>query len=223
MRRFRAPALPADGDTVTLQGQAAHHLARVLCLRPGEPVGLFDGTGWEITAVVTTVGDEVVLTGRGVLRRAAPRLPLHLVLAVLKGPAMDDAIRMATEAGMTDLHPVLTSRTVAQGDRSDRWARIVESAAQQCGRGDLPTLHPVRPLRDVLKTLADVPERYVGTFDGPRLGPANTDAALLIGPEGGLTDAEVQSALSSGWSPASLGPWVLRACTAAAVGIASLA
>lgn len=176
-------------------------------------------------AILThTTKREATARVTGPVVHLAPRASRHLALAVLKGPAMDDAVRMATEAGMTHLHPVLAERSVATGDRAERWVRIAESAAQQCLRADVPTVHEPASLPDVLERLSGVLHRFVAhpaSTDAAHPG-AEADAAVLIGPEGGWTDAEVRAAREAGWTPLRLGPWVLRARTAAPVAVAWL-
>src|SRR5699024_1577787 len=117
----------------------------------------------------------------------------------------------------THIHPFLAARSVAKGDRRDRWERIVASAAQQCGRADLPRLVPVAPLPEVLGALPPLDLR-VGHPGAPSLGPAEGPAGLVVGPEGGLTERELQRLLAHGARPMGLGRWVLRADTAVAVG-----
>lgn len=217
-RRFPVPAL---APRVTLEEEAAHHLLDVVRLRRGGRVVLFDGRGREAEAILVAVVDGVpVLELSGEPRVAAPPHPLHLVLACPKGGATDDALRMATEAGATDLWPVLAERSVARGDRHDRWARIARSAAQQCGRADVPAVHPLLALREAVGELPGDLDRRVAVPGAERLPPATGPAAVLVGPEGGLTAAEVRFALTEGFTPMGLGGWILRAETAAAVATA---
>jgi 16S rRNA (uracil1498-N3)-methyltransferase len=224
VRRFNAPSLPRAGGEVALEPEVAHHLLDVVRITRGEHVVLFDGRGMEVRAVLRDVAAGVpVLVTVEDPRSARPEAPLHLLLAVLKGPSMDEAVRMATEAGMTDLHPVLTARSVAKGERGDRWERIARSAAQQSGRGDVPALHPLRSLDEALAALPEGLERRIALPGAPRLGPAAGAAAVLVGPEGGLTSAEVARATAARFQPFGLGRWVLRAETAAAVACAATA
>lgn len=222
MRRVLHCPLGDVGAVVTLSPEAGHHLCRVLRVGVGQPVLLFDGEGLEATAVVI---DDAPTAARLELREAPrpcrPAARVHLALGLLKGPAMDDAVRMATEAGMTDLHPVLARRSVATGDRIDRWERIAASAAQQCGRADVPAIRPPLRLAEVLRALADVPDRRVALPGADRAMPAAGDVAVLVGPEGGWTDDEVALALAAGFTPVGLGAWVLRAATAAPVAVAA--
>lgn len=221
MRRFAVDRIGAAGETLTLPDDAAHHLVRVLRGQAGDTVDLFDGHGTSATAIILGTDDSVTVR-LITIRTQDASCTVLLVLAVLKGPAMDTAVRMATEAGASAILPVLAERSVARGDRSDRWSRIASSAAQQCGRADVPTVHAPTTLHEALATLPPntlVLLAHPGSTTAP---PAASDnpLALCIGPEGGWTPAEVQSIDSAHAQRVSLGPWVLRADTAAAVGTA---
>lgn len=221
MRRFPVAEVPDPGDRVTLDPEATHHLLHVLRAAPGTEVEVFDGTGRAAVATLVEVVQGVPwLEVREPARRARPPYPLHLLVGLPKGNAMDDAVRMATEAGATDLHPVLAARSVARGDRRERWARIATSAAQQCGRGDVPEVHPVRALSEAIAGLPDDLDRRVALPGAPRRPPATGPAAVLVGPEGGLSAAEIAAARQAGFEPMGLGRWILRTPTAVAVAVA---
>ena len=155
-------------------------------------------------------------------RRVRPEGDVYLLIGIPKGQAMDLAVRMATEAGATVIQPVLSQRCIARGDRLDRWQRIAGSAAQQCGRAELPDIRELCPLREGMRAIPDGIQKYVALPGSTQTVSPHQGAAILIGPEGGLTEQEADRALQEGWTPISLGPWVLRAETAAAVGVAAL-
>ncbi len=224
-RRFRSAVLPEPGEQVRLDPDASHHLLHVLLVPRGETVTLFDGDGRSCTAVLTGVQEErATLQGQSPIA-ATPLGPEIVVLqALCKGQAFERAVRMATELGATRIVPVLTERCVAKGDRSDRWVRIAESAAAQSGRTDLPTIESLQALASVLaredlplQRLIAVPGAPVSTRDVP------ADVAILLGPEGGLTENEVAEALSAGFEAVGLGAHVLRAETATAAALARYA
>ncbi len=211
------------GSRLTIDREGSHHLLDVVRIQRGEQVLVFDGLGSEAPATLTDVEDGVaVLTIDGPPRSASPTHPLHLVLAVLKGPAMDDAIRMATEAGATCIRPFLASRSIARGERVDRWERVASSAAQQCGRGDVPEVLAPTDLAGALAGLSGC-ELFVAMPGAARAEPAHGAAAVVVGPEGGLTEVEVRTILAAGGRPVGLGRFVLRADTAAAVAVALVA
>jgi 16S rRNA (uracil1498-N3)-methyltransferase len=223
MRRFLHHPLPDRGE-VLLTEAASHHLLQVAKLPRGTTLGLFDGRGREVEAELIDVENgraRVRLSGP--LEEARPPHVIHLVLAVLKGDAMAHGLRMATEAGVTHVWPTVTARTIAKGDRGDRWRRILHSAAQQCGRADLPELAPVRPLAEQLLQLPNGITRFVAAPGGQPAPAPHGPSAVAIGPEGGWTDAELHELHRQGWTQLGLGRWILRADTAVAVAVSSLA
>ena len=121
MRRFPVDTVPGKGGRIALSDPAAHHALEVVHLRAGEVVEVFDGNGRVATARFAE-GAWLEVLDEG--RIARPGFPLHLLIGIPKGPAMDDAVRDGTEAGATDIHPILVSRSIAKGERVDRWERI---------------------------------------------------------------------------------------------------
>ncbi len=221
MRRLRLAPLPPPGHRALLDAEPSHHLLHVLRARLGLELLVFDGQGAQARARL--VGQE---EGRALVELltepalAAPTHPLHLLLGLLKGSAMDAAVRMATEAGVTHVHPLLLERSVARGDRTQRWLRIATSAATQCGRADIPQFLTLARLGQALVALPPGVDARVALLGAERLPAAQGPAAVLVGPEGGLTPKEAQQALDAGLRPMGLGSWVLRAETAAAVATA---
>ncbi len=223
MRRFLHHPLPDTGELL-LGDVASHHLLQVAKLRRGSTLALFDGHGREVMAELIDVeGGLARVRLQGDVVAASPAHPIHLVLAVLKGDAMAHALRMATEAGVTHVWPVVSERTIAKGDRGERWRRILRSAAQQCGRADLPGLYAVRPLTEQLTELPMGLTRFVAAPGGGAPSPIDGAAAVAIGPEGGWTEAELTCLRDQGWESLGLGRWVLRADTAVAVAVHTLA
>jgi 16S rRNA (uracil1498-N3)-methyltransferase len=217
VRRLQVAALGGPGDVLPLPPGDVHHLRVVLRMRAGAPLVVF-ADGSEADAELTD-GDGVRITSAS--RTIGRPVPLHLVFGVPKGAPLDNLLRMAVEVGATQLHPALTERTVPRGDHLDRWTRIVSGAAEQCGRADVPVVHPLRPLRMITASLAEV-DRRVAVPGAPASAAPSGPAALLIGPEGGLSASELERVLAEGWTPVGLGPHVLRVDTAAAVGLALL-
>ncbi len=223
MRRFLQDPLPDEGEL--LLGEASsHHLLQVAKLARDSELGLFDGKGREATAILIGADDgRARVRIVGPIRQARPERRVHLVLAVLKGDAMAHALRMATEAGVTTVWPVLTQRTIPKGDKGERWRRIVQSAAQQCGRADLPEVMPAGALPHQLEQLPEVDQRFVAAPGADAAPAEGRSVAVAIGPEGGWTGHELQLFEADGWQPLGLGRWVLRADTAAAVAVHHLA
>lgn len=220
MRRFHYPSLPVPGAAVTLTEEVAHHLRDVLRLDVGAALQLFDGDGHQCSAQVQSLAPEVVVLGTGPVVLAAPEHPLHLLLGLPKGPAGARAVRMATEAGATTIQLVELRRVQVKGDPRPRLERVVQEAARQCGRADVPELPPPVRLEQALAALPSHWDRRVAVPGAARLPPATGPAAVLVGPEGGLTDREVALALEAGFGALGLGAWVLRAESAAGIAVA---
>ncbi len=220
MRRFAAPSLPGPGQELLLDPAVSHHLLRVSGIAPGEPVLLFDGAGLEAEAVLlgAEAGQARMRQVSDTRRRAVAQR--RLLVALSKHAAMDTIMRMATELGASHIQPFVAERSVARGDRADRWGRITTGAAAQSGRATLPELGPTGALAEVLAALPDGLERRVYVPGSATLAPPQPPCCLLLGPEGGLTDAEVQLALDHGFSAEGLGDTVLRADTAVAAALA---
>jgi 16S rRNA (uracil1498-N3)-methyltransferase len=236
MRLNRVHAEPplVAGAEVLLAEAAAYHVARVLRLRAGAPLILFDGTGADFRSEITAVdGDRVrVRVGeRSAGLRESP-LAITLVQAVSRSERMDWTLQKATELGVRRIQPVLSARSVVRLDERQsakklrHWQAIVAGACEQCGRSVLPE---VRPPLELSPYLADAPregQRLVLSPSGPAslAGLASTAARveLLIGPEGGLDDSELDAAARAGFMPVRLGPRVLRTETAGIVALAVL-
>ncbi|HEX4647400.1 MAG TPA: 16S rRNA (uracil(1498)-N(3))-methyltransferase [Steroidobacteraceae bacterium] len=226
------------GARVTLAGSAARHVTRVLRLRPGQALVLFNGGGGEYAATIEAVQGEKVVVAVGDARAIERESPLSLTLAqgVSRGERMDLVVQKATELGASRIVPVLTERSVVrlsapEGRRKvEHWRAIVIAACEQSGRNRLPRLAPPLALADFLRSPESA--RYAAGDVGaggtirlllspaaaPRLDevPGRGDAlTVLIGPEGGLSEAEEQAALDAGFTAVHLGPRVLRTETAA--------
>jgi 16S rRNA (uracil1498-N3)-methyltransferase len=234
--RLFVPSLDTRERRVALPENEADHLRRVLRVKAGDPVRLFDGRGHECAARVTSVDRSAVMVEIGQDVVAAPEWGVRVVLAqaVLKGDKIDDVIRDAVMMGVAAFQPLLTERTdvpaaaFTHGRRLERWRRIAVASAKQCGRAVVPAVHPPQSLRDCLEgTQAEArwmlvePAAAPGTSGLPR-DAAPASALVLVGPEGGWTGEEVSLALAAGCRPVSLGPRTLRADAAAIVALGVL-
>ena len=231
LTRVYVDAALEPGALLTLTGGAAGHLTRVLRLRPKAVLTLFNGRGGEYAASLERVQGSKVTVAIGehaAIERESP-FPLTLAQGVSRGERMDLVVQKATELGVARLVPVLTERSIVrldeeQSDRkSNHWRAIAISACEQCGRNRLPEVALPSRLREFLRQAAAESVRLL-------LSPSATQriedvrrpargATVLIGPEGGLSDAEQEDALAAGFTAVNLGPRVLRTETAA---IASL-
>ncbi len=231
MRRSRLylPVPLRSGHEVTVEGERAHYLRSVLRLRAGAPLTVFDGEGGEFDAEVLAFDRRRVRLRLGAWRDVERESPLriHLGLAVAKGERMDWAVQKAVELGVAAITPLLTERgnVVLEGERAERrrrhWQAVAVAACEQCGRNRVPAVAPPQPLP------AWLPGRRGLVFDpsGASLGalpePAG-ELALLIGPEGGLTAAELRLAEAEGFVPVALGPRILRVETAAVAALTAV-
>jgi len=222
------------GGEVMLAEAAAYHVSRVLRLRAGAPLVLFDGTGTDYRAEIAAVeGDRVRVTvgERTAGLRESP-LAITLVQAVSRGERMDWTLQKATELGVRRIQPVLSARSVVRLDERQaasklrHWRAIVAGACEQCGRSVLPEVHPPLELSRHLAQSQPAGRRLVLSPNGPAslvgLSSTSTRVELLIGPEGGLDDGELEAAGRAGFAPVRLGPRVLRTETAGIVALAVL-
>jgi 16S rRNA (uracil1498-N3)-methyltransferase len=231
MQRFFLPdLLAAVGEDVSL-APLQHQLTRVLRVKPGAQLVLLDNQGGERLVEVISVERRDTLARVLEVRPtlAEPAVAVTLYQCALKGDKLEWVWQKATELGVSTMVPVISQRTVVRpvsGLRSKqaRWDAIVREAAEQSGRGRLPTMAPACNFADLL---ADAPGLRLVAWEeegesSPGLIHALTRASLpveavslLIGPEGGLQSDEIAQAQAAGWQVVSLGVRILRAETAA--------
>ncbi len=229
LRRFFVPPNSIVETQVLFPADEARHIAAVLRLHPGDQVVVIDGTGVERTVVLTEVSSGKVAGRVAETRAITRRGVLALVQGVPKGAKMDDVVRMGTELGVSEFFPFLSKRTVAEGrGRIGRWQRIAVESAKQSRRSDVPTVHAPAPLHDVLVHIAGYNlivmlwegehSRTIGQALARLANPASI--AIIVGPEGGLAEMEVDVAVARGAVPVTLGPLILRTETAGVVALA---
>ena len=220
----------ADAVQVELGVNAAHHAARVLRLRRGDDVVLFDGKGGDYAASIHEVNRARVLVDVGRHRPDDRESALHVCLAqgLATGDKMDTILQKAVELGAAAFQPIASRRSVVKltDERSARraahWQQVAIAACEQCGRNRLPDVRPVEEVDSWVVHQTGVrlilaPDGAQRFADLPRPGESVT---LLVGPEGGFSDAEVTLALAAGFKPVRMGPRILRTETA---GLAALA
>jgi 16S rRNA (uracil1498-N3)-methyltransferase len=234
---MRIPRIFHDGDleagsTLSLATCAASHLARVLRLRAGDSVTLFNGLGGEFSASLTSLSKREVIITVGSFRDIELESPLTITLAqgISKGERMDYTLQKAVELGVTRIIPVITARTVVRLDeqrqhkRLEHWQGVIISACEQCGRNTLPELGMVTLLHDYLNEAGEgnkllLEHRATTGIGSIEIG---NDITLMIGPEGGLSQQEIEAACAAGFYPVRFGPRVLRTETAAVAAVAIL-
>lgn len=225
IRLHVASALVAGAELEASAGQA-HYLAAVMRCAVGETIRLFNGADGEWAARIRTLRrDRARLVVEQQLRPQSAEADLWLAFALLKRDATDLLVQKATELGAAALLPVFTIHTNASRANQDRLVAIATEAAEQCERLTVPRLAPPQRLAALLaawpagRPLFAAVERAAAPPVLPHPGPAG----LLIGPEGGFAAAELDElARHTFVKPVSLGPRILRAETAAIVGLALL-
>jgi len=233
-RLYLSDALKS-GQHLRLNEERAHYVVRVLRLRAGDEVVLFNGTGGEFTASIIEVSKRgvMLLLGDHIERNVESPLKIHLIQGVSRGERMDVVVQKATELGVHRITPVMTEFSVVRlaGDRgakrSMHWTRIAQSACEQSGQNVVPAIDAPQPFKSWLSDAsasgvekALLHPRAENTFTS--LKCADDRVQLLIGPEGGFSDAEAEQALAAGFIGCSLGPRILRTETAAIAAIAIL-
>ncbi|MBE0487719.1 MAG: 16S rRNA (uracil(1498)-N(3))-methyltransferase [Halomonas sp.] len=221
------------GDVVLPEGPA-RHVARVLRLGEGAALCLFDGAGQEACAVLVEASRKRVLARIESVETGGGESPLavHLGQAISKGDRMDYAIQKAVELGVAAITPLYTEHgdVRLRGEREAKklahWQAVAVSACEQCGRAVVPPVHPPLALADWLaerdEALRLVLHPATDALGGLEREAAPAGVALLIGPEGGLAEGEVEAARAAGFATLTLGPRILRTETAPVVALSLL-
>jgi 16S rRNA (uracil1498-N3)-methyltransferase len=223
--RIYTPEDLALNSRLDLDSQASTHLIKVLRLNEGGELRLFNGDGCEYLAHITVANKKnaQVEISAVLSTEAKVSFPLHLGQVVSKGDRMDFTIQKATELGITDITPLWSERCDVRlkGERLEKkmehWKKIAISACEQSGRNVIPTIHPAMNYHDWAKSVKAETKLVLHTRDQKPLSEIKAPAsvALLVGPEGGITDEEVELCIQQDFTGLTLGPRVLRTETAA--------
>lgn len=230
-RIYEPQPLQAGAD-ITLGEVASQHLGKVLRMQPGDSIVLFNGEGQEFPATIAAVSKKSVSVRleQGLSPATESPLRVHLGQCLSKGDRMDYAVQKATELGVTAITPLFSERSEVKlpADRAEKrqrhWQQIAISACEQSYRTQVPDLVMPANLSEWLNTV----EADLKLVLDPRgAEPLDTQltpqsVAMLIGPEGGLSDAEVEMAVNAGFKPIVLGPRILRTETAPVVALTLL-
>jgi 16S rRNA (uracil1498-N3)-methyltransferase len=216
-----------------MEGEAAHHLGRVLRAQTGQLYELSDGARVRLGRIESVTRDRVEFALLEELPANQPSLDVTLLLAVVKFDAFEWAIEKATELGVATIVPLAAARSekallAAAAKRAERWRKILLEASQQSRRVRVPLLQDVtkteaafasgiQDMRVLLSERAEAASMR-RVLDGQRA----TKATLAIGPEGGWTEAELEAAVRSGFQETSLGRLILRTETAVVAALAAL-
>lgn len=205
--------------TAHIRGEDAGHIARVLRMGVGERLELCDGAGFDYTAEITEIQKDCVTAALSEKRpsESEPKTEFVLFQGLSKGDRMETVIQKAVELGVAEIIPVEMKRSVAKGDKNERWQKIATAAAKQSGRGRIPRVSSLLYSKDVVKRIPDF-DLFLLPYEGggKPLKELLTDkpkrVGIWIGPEGGFDEAEVQSA--AGAEIVTLGKRILRTETA---------
>jgi 16S rRNA (uracil1498-N3)-methyltransferase len=220
------------GAQVSLPARPSQHLIKVLRLRAGDPLILFNGDGREVPSRLVGPTGTGALVATGDPGDPEPPYPLkvHLGIGVSRGERMDVALQKAVELGVSSIAPLFSRRSVVRlsGERLEKrhrhWQGVIIAACEQSGRRRLPRLDRAASLEAWLS--ADHPHPFLLDHRSPTPLPSATPPAdavtLLVGPEGGLAPAERVSAHRAGFVGVRLGPRVLRTETAPIAALAAI-
>jgi len=237
MHRFFIPPEAIRGEEVFFPPDSARQIAQVLRLRPGQQVAVLDNRGGLWVVELATVSAKET-RGRILTQSVAEGEPLarvQLYLCLTQREKFEWMLQKCTEIGAAEFTPVISSRSLAQ-DAADvehklpRWNKIVQEAAEQCGRGHIPVIRPALRWEPAVHTAVSEAHLSLVLWEQEHQQPlrdalaglpaGEARVALFIGPEGGLSEAEVQFALVKGARAVTLGKRILRMETAAVVGTA---
>lgn len=233
MDYFYSPPSLIRSKSLTIEGEELHHLSKVLRKKVGETIYVVDGKEYAYEAVLKSISRtaaecEIV---KKLHRWNEPDVELKLAVALLKNPSrFDFLVEKCTELGVREIVPMKTERTVARRVHTERLKKIALAAMKQCGRSFLPPIHSPMNFPDALSYLEGCKGKFIThekaglDKNAKRVGGVSRGmktVGVLVGPEGGFTDEEIQSAIQTGFEPVSLGVRRLRSETAA-VAVVSL-
>ena len=233
MTRIFQPYTINQNSLITLDDNAFNHLIRVLRMKTGESITLFDGSNQITPAVIHEVNKKTVIvkTANSVLDNRESPLNIHLGQVISRGDKMEFTIQKSVELGVNTITPLLSERCGVKLDQErlekkvQQWQKIVISACEQCGRNIIPNINPVMKLETWCANLTDSlklnlhPKAEQGINQLPN---HNKNISLLIGPEGGLSNEEISMTHQYQFTDILLGPRVLRTETAALTAITAL-
>jgi 16S rRNA (uracil1498-N3)-methyltransferase len=221
---YTSPSLIKSGS-LSIEGEELHHLSKVLRKKVGEMIIVVDGEEHAYKAILESISRSSAECKilQAFDRFNEPDVEVKLAFAVLKNPSrVDFLVEKCTELGVREFIPMETERTIVSRVHPERLRKIALSAMKQCGRSYLPPIHSLMSFLDALTYLKDCEGRVImhemvseGTAAQRKTSVRWRSVGVLVGPEGGFTEQEVQAAQSAGFVSFSLGPRRLRSETAA--------
>lgn len=229
MPRFYVPQAQIEKGLLKVEGSEVRHIRRVLRLKVGDRLVLFDGSAKEYEGIIVEESPSSVVMKVENILSPAKESPLEITLAqsLLKGEKMEYLIQKATELGIKKIIPFFSSRSVPLLDKSKRlrryhrWEKIAIEACKQCGRIAVPKVEPLQNYSEMLGMAPSEALRLIlwekegqglkEVLDGSK---GKTEIFFVVGPEGGMSDEEVGEAQKAGFIPITLGKRILRSETA---------
>jgi 16S rRNA (uracil1498-N3)-methyltransferase len=228
MKRFYVSQLHIKNGVTKVGGSEARHIQKVLRLKTGDEVVLFNGSTQQYQGtIIEEHPNSVTIRIQNILPfHAESPLGATLAQSLLKGEKMDYLIQKATELGVKRVIPFLSSRSIPHLDKSQtskrhqRWEKIAIEASKQCGRGVIPTIDPLQDFSNLLENAPSEALRFLlWEKEGVRLKDflrglkERKEIFFVVGPEGGFSKEEVTQAEQFGFTPVFLGERILRAET----------
>jgi 16S rRNA (uracil1498-N3)-methyltransferase len=227
LTRVHVEAELQTGRRLTVEGSAGNHIARVLRLRAGDSLTLFNGQGGEYAGSIEEIHRDTVVVSVLERREVDRESPHEITLAqgISRGERMDWVVQKATELGVWRIAPLFTERSVVHLDEKQafrkiqHWRSIAVAACEQSGRNRVLQITQSVRLYEMLELRASSGTALLLSPGAPLriadITAAGAQTTVLIGPEGGLADVEQEAAIKAGFTPVRLGPRVLRTETAA--------
>ncbi len=240
MPRIYIPLALTPNSEISIEGSAANHIGRVLRLKEGDEITLFNGEGGEYNATLTAIERKMVRTHIEAFNPRECESPLRITLAqgISRGERMDYTLQKSVELGVSRIIPLSTERCGVKFDakraakRLQHWQGVIISACEQSGRNYIPEILPAISLHAWLDAhrASNQPQNEAlrlmlqprATQSLRQLTPPTGEISLLIGPEGGLSDNEIEVSTQCGFQGIQLGPRVLRTETAGVAALAAL-
>lgn len=215
----------STGTELTLDDRAARHVSQVLRMKVGDELCLFNGDGHDYEAHIASLGKKhtAVQIDRQIPNHVESDLRVHLYQGISKGDRMDSAMQKSVEMGVTSITPIICERTVVRtsSERSEKkvshWKNIIISACEQSGRAIVPTLHSITSFEQSISELGGRQVLLLHPVEATAISEVALEADdihIMIGPEGGFSEAEVKRASEQGIVTVAMGKRILRTETA---------
>ena len=222
--RIYTPQPLASDSIIELEEAPSHHLLKVLRMEVGRKLVVFNGSGGEYDAEISLKTKKAATISLTTHRNTSVESPLqtHLAISLSRGDRFELVLQKATELGVSEFTPILSERTEFKFNqerlpkKSDSWKKIIIGACEQSGRTKIPLLNPVLTLNEFCSKAQASSKFVLHHRSSSTLKNSETPRSviLLIGPEGGLSESEIEYAMMQGFQALTIGPRVMRTETA---------